>query len=56
MANIIIKSEERKAAERKIRASFGAGNSFAEQELVEYVTAYTNRTISDLRKMEGKPK
>jgi len=54
MANIIIKSEERRKDEDRVRKSFGAGNDTASKEAVECITARSREAYTELRRMEEK--
>lgn len=57
MANIIIKSEERKAHEAYILQSFGktgANATKADREAAACISARTSEAYSNLKKMEGK--
>lgn len=55
MANIIIKSDETKRAEQRIRQSFGVlGNDSGEKEAVECIAARSREAYAELRKMEEK--
>jgi len=55
MANIIIKSEERRAQENYALRSFGKGRnaSRADREAAECVAARTQEAYGQLKKMEG---
>ena len=53
MANIIIKSEERKQAEAYVSRSFGANlRSAADREHVECIAARTDEAYKKLKRME----
>lgn len=53
MANIIIKSEERKQAEAYVARSFGANpRNAADREHVECIAARTAEAYKELRRME----
>jgi hypothetical protein len=54
VANIIIKSEERRQAEQAVAKSFGADNSAASREAVECIAARTHEAVSELKRMEEK--
>lgn len=58
MANIIIKSEERKAHEAYVLESFGrskgGATTHADREAAEVIAARTKEAYSTLKKMEGK--
>lgn len=55
MANIIIKSDERRAQESHVLKSFGKGGSTsrADREAAECVAARTQEAYGQLKKMEG---
>lgn len=55
MANIIIKSEERRAQESYVLKSFGKGSNAgsADREAAECVAARTQEAYGQLKKMEG---
>lgn len=55
MANIIIKSDERRAYENRVMRSFGANPASREQrEAAEIVAARSSEAYKTLRKMEEK--
>lgn len=55
MANVIIKSEERKAHEQYVMRTFGADNSSAEsKEAAACIAARSREAADELRRMEGK--
>lgn len=55
MANIIIKSDEAKRDEQRIRQSFGVcGNDSGTKEAVECIAARSREAYAELRKMEEK--
>lgn len=55
MANIIIKSDERKAHENRILKSYGANSSDkAAREAAEIVAARSNEAYASMKKTEGK--
>lgn len=56
MANIIIKSEERRQAEQAVAKSFCADDSAASREACECIAARTQEAVSELRRMEEKRK
>jgi hypothetical protein len=56
MANVIIKSEERRRDEERVRQSFGAGNDKASREAVEIITARSREAYEELKRMEEKNK
>jgi len=56
VANIIIKSEERRQAERAVAKSFCADDSAASREACECIAARTQEAVSELRRMEEKRK
>lgn len=57
MANIIIKSEDRKQREAFVARSFGANMQSKEQrEHVECITARTKEAHDELRRMEERRK
>lgn len=57
MANIIIKSEERKQAEAYVSRSFGANvRNAADREHVECIAARTDEAYKNLKRMEGNRK
>lgn len=56
MANVIIKSEERRRDEERVRNSFGAGRDAASQEAVECIAARSREAYNELKRMEEKNK
>lgn len=55
MANIIIKSDERRAYEDKVMRSFGVNPANREQrEAAEIVAARSNEAYNSLKRMEEK--
>ena len=55
MANVIIKSEERKQHERYVMRSFGADSRSAEtREAAACIAAKSREAVAELKKMEGK--
>lgn len=57
MANVIIKSEERKSAEAFVARSFGANMESKEaREHVECIAARTRQAHDELKRMEDKRK
>lgn len=54
MANIIIKSEDRKACEERIMRSYGADSSDrSARDAAEVVAARSNEAYQNMKKMEG---
>ena len=54
MANVIIKSDERKAQETAVMRSFGASDSDKQaREYAACVAARTNEATNELKRMEG---
>lgn len=54
MANIIIKSEDRKACEERIMRSYGADPSDrSARDAAEVVAARSNEAYQNMKKMEG---
>jgi len=56
MANIIIKSDERKAQGAKILRDFGYDPRSASKEIREYADATAQRSREAIKEMEGKRK
>lgn len=57
MANIIIKSDERRNAEAYVAKSFGANiRNASDREHVECITARTQEAYKELNRMEEKNK
>ncbi|HRS66613.1 MAG TPA: hypothetical protein P5519_12080 [Spirochaetia bacterium] len=57
MANIIIKSEDRKQREAFVARSFGANTQSKEQrEHVECIAARTKEALGELKRMEDRRK
>lgn len=57
MANVIIKSEERKQHEQYVMQTFGVDkNSTSAREAVECVAARSREAVAELRRMEEKQK
>ena len=55
MANIIIKSDERRAYENRVMRSFGANPASREQrEAAEIVAARSSEAYNNLKRMEEK--
>lgn len=55
MANLIIKSDERRAYENRVMRSFGANPASREQrEAAEVVAARSGEAYRELKRMEGK--
>lgn len=55
MANVIIKSEERKAHEEKVMRSFGVNPASREQrEAAEIIAARSREAYGELKRMEDK--
>jgi len=55
MANLIIKSDERRAYENRVMRSFGANPASREQrEAAEVVAARSCEAYRELKRMEGK--
>ena len=56
MANVIIKSEERRRDEERVRETFGAGNDKASREAVECIAARSREAYTELKRMEERQK
>ncbi len=56
MANIIIKSDERRALERKVARDFRAGSTGEQREAVEVIAAKSREAYAEAKKMEAKYK
>lgn len=54
MANVIIKSDERRAYEERVLRSFGGSNSAADREAAQVIAARSQEAIAELKRMEGK--
>ena len=55
MANVIIKSDERRAYEQRVMRSFGVEKGSREQrEAAEIVAARSTEAYHELKKMEGR--
>lgn len=57
MANIIIKSDERRTYEAKVRRSFGVDSPYASKErreAADFVAARSQEAYKELKKMEEK--
>ncbi len=54
MANIIIKSDERRALERRIARDFEARNTGEGREAAEVIAAKSQEAYAELKKTEGK--
>ena len=56
MANVIIKSEERRATEARVAQSFMASGSGEAREAVETIAARSHEAYEHLQKMEARKK
>lgn len=54
MANVIIKSEERRSAEAYVAQRFGANNTPESREAVEVIARRTEEAVAEMRRMEGR--
>lgn len=54
MANVIIKSDERREAEAYVASKFGARNSAEDRDAVEVIARRTEEAIAEARRMEGR--
>lgn len=54
MANIIIKSDERRALEHKVARDFRATGSGEHREAVETIAARSREAYTELKRMEDK--
>ncbi|MCD7891618.1 MAG: hypothetical protein LUG26_07735 [Ruminococcus sp.] len=54
MANIIIKTDERKAYEESVLRSFGGRNNAADREAAQVIAARSQEAIAELKRMEDK--
>ena len=54
MANVIIKSDERRANEDWTRKQFTSVNNSETREAAEYIAAKTNEAVAEMQRMEGR--
>mgnify|MGYP006988830523 FL=1 len=54
MANIIIKSEERRQAEETVRRSFGVTSRPEDREAVEVIARRSEEAYAESKRMEGR--